>query len=130
MWTCPKCGEKIEDQFDSCWKCAAEPKQTLTSVSRPLFFSTAVAAILAPLLADGLHTLVEFQSDFRFYRAAFGWYLNSTAGACLFVGVRAAVTFPILWYVARHGFRGRIIWAFITLLWLLADFLLEPSLRR
>jgi hypothetical protein len=25
MWTCNKCGEKIEDQFDSCWKCAGEP---------------------------------------------------------------------------------------------------------
>jgi hypothetical protein len=22
MWTCPKCGEQIEDQFDSCWKCS------------------------------------------------------------------------------------------------------------
>jgi hypothetical protein len=22
MWRCPKCGENIEDQFDSCWKCA------------------------------------------------------------------------------------------------------------
>lgn len=22
MWTCERCGEKIEDQFDSCWKCA------------------------------------------------------------------------------------------------------------
>lgn len=22
MWTCQKCGEEIEDQFDSCWKCA------------------------------------------------------------------------------------------------------------
>src|SRR5512142_2371894 len=21
MWTCSKCGEDIEDQFDSCWKC-------------------------------------------------------------------------------------------------------------
>jgi serpin B len=28
MWTCPKCGEQIEDQFDSCWKCAAPPKET------------------------------------------------------------------------------------------------------
>ena len=27
MWTCPKCGEKIEDQFDSCWKCAGRPEQ-------------------------------------------------------------------------------------------------------
>lgn len=24
MWTCPKCGEKLEDQFDTCWKCADE----------------------------------------------------------------------------------------------------------
>ena len=24
MWTCPKCKESIEDQFDSCWKCAGE----------------------------------------------------------------------------------------------------------
>ena len=21
MWTCPKCGEKLEPQFSSCWKC-------------------------------------------------------------------------------------------------------------
>ncbi len=23
MWICPKCKESIEDQFDSCWKCAS-----------------------------------------------------------------------------------------------------------
>src|SRR5690242_2491810 len=22
MWTCPSCKEQIEDQFDSCWRCA------------------------------------------------------------------------------------------------------------
>jgi hypothetical protein len=22
MWTCERCGEKIEDQFDSCWRCS------------------------------------------------------------------------------------------------------------
>jgi hypothetical protein len=31
MWNCLKCGEPIEDQFDSCWKCgtakAALPAQ-------------------------------------------------------------------------------------------------------
>jgi len=32
MWTCPKCGEKIEDQFDSCWKCAAQPEQTSSTL--------------------------------------------------------------------------------------------------
>jgi hypothetical protein len=33
-WLCPKCKESIEDQFDSCWKCAGAaqapaPKQDL-----------------------------------------------------------------------------------------------------
>ena len=27
MWTCHSCGEKIEDQFDSCWKCANHGKE-------------------------------------------------------------------------------------------------------
>jgi outer membrane protein assembly factor BamD (BamD/ComL family) len=22
MWTCSKCGERHDDEFDSCWKCA------------------------------------------------------------------------------------------------------------
>jgi len=22
MWICKKCGEQIDDQFDSCWKCS------------------------------------------------------------------------------------------------------------
>ncbi len=24
MWICPKCSENVEDQFDSCWRCAGE----------------------------------------------------------------------------------------------------------
>lgn len=37
MWTCPKCKEQIEDQFDICWKCAGneEPK-TADRKTRPL----------------------------------------------------------------------------------------------
>lgn len=23
LWTCPQCGEKLEPQFTSCWKCGA-----------------------------------------------------------------------------------------------------------
>jgi hypothetical protein len=29
MWTCPKCKESIEDQFDSCWKCAGAAQPTM-----------------------------------------------------------------------------------------------------
>ncbi len=27
MWKCAKCGEQIEDAFDSCWKCAGSAEQ-------------------------------------------------------------------------------------------------------
>ncbi len=27
-WTCPKCGEKVEDQFSSCWNCGATREET------------------------------------------------------------------------------------------------------
>ncbi len=27
MWTCPTCGEKLEDQFAKCWKCANDGKE-------------------------------------------------------------------------------------------------------
>jgi hypothetical protein len=27
-WTCPKCGERLEGQFSSCWKCGTSRAQT------------------------------------------------------------------------------------------------------
>ena len=38
MWTCPKCKELIEDQFDTCWKCAGDEdhKTTGPRTTRPL----------------------------------------------------------------------------------------------
>ena len=39
MWTCAKCGEAIEDQFDACWKCStarsADAASTATPASKP-----------------------------------------------------------------------------------------------
>ena len=49
MWTCPKCGEKIEDQFDSCWKCAAQPKRTASS---PLLSQRGKRAFLLGILFE------------------------------------------------------------------------------
>ena len=30
MWKCKKCGELVEDQFDSCWKCSADKAGSAT----------------------------------------------------------------------------------------------------
>ncbi len=49
MWTCPKCGEQIEDQFTSCWKCAAPPKE---SAPKPLFSGSARRFFLLGMLFE------------------------------------------------------------------------------
>jgi hypothetical protein len=37
MWTCKTCGEKLEDQFQSCWKCTSprEPGQPAETPAEP-----------------------------------------------------------------------------------------------
>ena len=35
MWTCGKCGEKIEDQFSSCWQCST-PKGSAETTGTPV----------------------------------------------------------------------------------------------
>ena len=44
MWNCQKCGEPIEDQFDTCWKCGTA-KAALPAESSP---SPAVAVTPKP----------------------------------------------------------------------------------
>jgi hypothetical protein len=133
MWTCPKCGEKIEDQFDSCWKCAAKPEQTSVSPHRltwSYFILAAPAAILAPLLADSLQSLFVVRGGIRFYQAWYSLYLANPEGLCLFVGVRAVITLAILSFFVRLGFRDRTVWICLALLWFFADYVLEPSVRK
>lgn len=48
MWTCRKCGEEIEDSFDSCWKCGTAAEKS-SAGSQPevdeTFFARADAHI-------------------------------------------------------------------------------------
>jgi hypothetical protein len=45
MWTCPKCKESIEDQFDGCWKCAGEAQK----FSPPVRLTSSMKALTAIL---------------------------------------------------------------------------------
>jgi hypothetical protein len=130
MWTCPKCSEKIDDQFDSCWKCTAKPEQADVSPHRltwSFFILAAPAAILAPMLADSLQSLFVVRNGSRFYQAIYSMYLASTAGMCLFVGVRAVITLAILSFFVRLGFRDRTVWICLAVFWLFVDYALEPT---
>lgn len=57
MWTCPKCGEQIEDQFTSCWKCAAPLKE---SAPKPLFSRSARRYFLLGMLFELVLILLCF----------------------------------------------------------------------
>jgi hypothetical protein len=59
MWICPKCNECIENQFDTCWKCAGQLQQAATRDKRgrtgsPLW---SVLSLACPLCVIGIALL-------------------------------------------------------------------------
>ena len=61
MWICPNCKESIEDQFDSCWKCAGKEQQSRghdepASIYPVISFLTIiVCSFLIPMCWHSLH---------------------------------------------------------------------------
>ena len=56
MWTCPKCKESIEDQFDTCWKCTGEAQKAASPPERKkplerLEFIFLMLFIIPPVIA-------------------------------------------------------------------------------
>jgi len=48
MWRCPKCNENIEDQFDSCWKCAtSEGREPASDDSFIVWLNPAISLLAA-----------------------------------------------------------------------------------
>src|SRR5439155_19120469 len=48
MWTCAKCGERVEDGFEVCWSCGT----TIDGVEDPNFFSAEAEDAPAPPAGD------------------------------------------------------------------------------
>jgi len=87
-------------------------------------------AILAPLLADSLQSFFVLNGGIRLYQAIFSLYLASPEGLCVFVGMRAIITFLILWFFVRIGFRDRTVWICLAVLWLFVDYMLESAVIK
>ncbi len=98
MWTCPKCGENIEDQFVGCWKCAGAaqaPKE-----GRVFWMSPAVSLVSLAVL---------FQVAPLFYHSSphqhpggyfsLGGALLGVVASC--VCMRAFLRCPIRHWVAK-----------------------------
>lgn len=61
MWSCPKCGEQHDDEFDSCWKCAGlmAPSLKPTSQQQP-----------NPLRCPRCPTALEYMGTKKFHEGA------------------------------------------------------------
>ena len=133
MWTCPKCGEKIEDQFDSCWKCAGPPDKIGLVFLRQrqsawsFFVFSLLMAFLAPLCADCLHSFIVVTGSYRFYNAELGRIVWS--GFWIFVALRGLVSFLAIWFFARARFRDFLVWCCLVGLWTLLDLEMEIAIR-
>jgi hypothetical protein len=58
MWKCPTCGESLEDQFDSCWKCAkASATEGVGRVATPRCGAFALACLSVAQIAAFLGCL-------------------------------------------------------------------------
>ena len=79
MWTCPKCQEQLEDQFDSCWKCAGESRRKgpRDKSERPLRQFESIFLMIAFLpgiifFANG-HARTPEQATFRIVTIVLGF---------------------------------------------------------
>ncbi len=130
MWTCPKCGEKIEGQFDSCWKCAASPQQVELSKHRltaSFFLLALVMAVLAPALADCIHSASVVSRGIRLYNAPLE-HISSLAFWNL-LAIRAMVTFLVIWFFARLRFGHIFVWVCLVILWLWVGAQMDVAIR-
>jgi hypothetical protein len=66
MWMCPKCRENLEDQFESCWKCAGQKQPDIQVDDKPQLRpspSFGIASVLSPVGIFLAVAVIPRQSD-------------------------------------------------------------------
>ncbi len=82
MWKCPKCGEQLEDSFDSCWKCAgvAEQAARQEKPKKPLEQFEVLCIVIAALPGAVFFALGPSQGRedavFRIVAIIAGWVIG------------------------------------------------------
>jgi hypothetical protein len=97
MWTCPKCKEQIDDQFDSCWKCAeAVPSEPLPARCFKCGGTQIAKGELEATHRDFLTEILFRPDKLRFLTLtlAHGTTLDTESFACLSCGTVWSQTNP------------------------------------
>ncbi len=78
-----------------------------------------MASVLAPVLADCLHSFFVVSRGIRFYQAELGYISNP--GFWYFLGARAAVTFIALLVLVRLRLPDWLPWLCAVVFWIWLD---------
>ena len=110
MWTCKKCGESIEDQFDSCWHCARQEVALSQAASpSPLRASN---YLVAAFVAYAVPFASMFISGNHFDPAALRHW-----GTWAWMAIPGAVSFLILWPFLKRAVLRCLVLACLCLGW-------------
>lgn len=105
MWTCPKCQESIEDQFDTCWKCAGRRDGTDSAQSTTQISQTSPPAASGggtAFVKGGCGCLVIF-AGLAFLSVLFGGHAHADIGGLILLFVIGGVIGLIVFAIYNKG---------------------------
>ena len=122
MWKCSKCGETIEDQFDSCWKCAAQATQTSPPKVATLTWRDYASAVFVAYLIPWLAILLRAVLFWRYW-SDYPWpfrrlLIFSDFSIVFWMMIPAAISFLALWPFLPFRIGRRVAVVIICLLWM------------
>jgi len=120
MWTCKKCGEPIEDQFDSCWKCTGSAESAGSSLSRSQYrhFTQLALFLTSGFLVLNLIAVVclpywfwiqGHSAGILISKPVDGWLIPAVAGVTIPLFI---VQFPFL--IFMRGIWGVVVVSFAS----------------
>jgi hypothetical protein len=97
MWRCPQCNENIEDQFDSCWKCAAAVTQEPPPDDSFIVWLNPVVSLLTAIA-------FAFCSGFFWHQRGFESDYSNFGGALFGTAMSGVAIWAFLRCPWRHWF--------------------------
>jgi hypothetical protein len=119
MWTCSKCGEAIEEQFDSCWRCAGqvEPTNSLPAqltAKRSEYACDLLVSYLIPWVAVLLDAAVFSPQDWRYSVIS----LRDLPMISLWMLLPGTITFFVMRLFLPYRIGRRLVAAGVCFVWL------------
>jgi hypothetical protein len=120
VWTCPTCRERIEDQFDSCRKCAGraniEPVKASPVSQKPRWFNYLIAGAVAYASTVGTFFLCNLMQSLS---AGRGVVEVPEARLWFWLALPAAITFILVLPFLRFPVARRLVLVCVCLGWVI-----------